>query len=98
MSFIAEFSFWFCCFVFDVKQLLKYKCVVYYVMTKMGANKPIRCIIVNILSTLCVYYVTFSNVKALFPLFSASSIRACPITSHKITKTKNTTSLKYMKQ
>ena len=36
-SFIAEFTFCFCCFVFDVKQSLKVKFVVYYVMTKMGA-------------------------------------------------------------
>ena len=39
VSFIAEFSFWFCCFVFYVKQSLKIKFVVYYVMTKMGAHE-----------------------------------------------------------
>ena len=39
VSFIAEFSFWFCCFVFYVKQLLKVKFVVYYVMIKMCANE-----------------------------------------------------------
>ena len=37
-SFIAEFSFRFCCFVFDVKQLLKVKFVVYYIMTKIVAT------------------------------------------------------------
>ena len=39
MSFIAEFSFQFSCFVLDVNQLLKVKFVVYYVITKMGANE-----------------------------------------------------------
>ena len=39
VSFIAELSFRFCCFVFDVKQVLKVKFDVYYVMTKMGANE-----------------------------------------------------------
>ena len=33
ISFIFEFSIDFCCFVFDVKELLKVKFVVYYVMT-----------------------------------------------------------------
>ena len=37
VTFIAEFSFRFCCFVFYVKQLLKGRFVVYYVMTKTGA-------------------------------------------------------------
>ena len=36
--FIAEFSFRFCCVVFDAKQLLKVKFAVYYVMTKMGSK------------------------------------------------------------
>ena len=34
VSFIPEFSFQFCCIVFDVKQLWKNKLVLYYVMTK----------------------------------------------------------------
>ena len=41
VSLIAEFSFRFCCFVFDVKQLLKVIFFIfYYVMKKekMGAN------------------------------------------------------------
>ena len=36
VPFIAESSYRFCCFVFDVKQLLKVKFVVYYVVTKRG--------------------------------------------------------------
>ena len=39
VSFIAELFFRFCCFVFGVKQLLKVKFVVYYVMTHVGANE-----------------------------------------------------------
>ena len=39
VSFIADFSYRFCCFVFDVKQIFKVKFVVYYVMTKMDANE-----------------------------------------------------------
>ena len=39
VSFIAEFFFRLCYFVFDVKQLLKVKFVVYYVLTKMGDNE-----------------------------------------------------------
>ena len=34
-----KFPSGFCCFVFDVSQLLKVKFIVYYVMTKMGANE-----------------------------------------------------------
>ena len=37
VSLINEFSFRFGCFVFDVKQLLKVKFVVYHAMTKIGA-------------------------------------------------------------
>ena len=33
--------------LFDIKQLLKVKFVIYYVMTKMGTNEYIHCIIVN---------------------------------------------------
>ena len=39
VSTIATFSVRFCCFVFDVKQLLKINSVVYCVMTKMGTNE-----------------------------------------------------------
>ena len=38
VSFIAEFSFRFCCFVIEVKQLLKVEFIVHHVMTKMSAN------------------------------------------------------------
>ena len=34
-------------FVFGVKKILKVKFVVYYEMTKMGANELIHCIISN---------------------------------------------------
>ena len=39
VSTIAKFSIRFCCFVFNVKQLLKVNSVVYCVMATMGTNK-----------------------------------------------------------
>ena len=37
--FHREYYVRFCCFVFDIKQLLKVKFVVYYEMTKLGTNE-----------------------------------------------------------